>query len=271
MQPPEPARIRDGTIGEGDAAIDRAKRPRSDLPAIAQPDFRSEAFARYRSTHVGPRKGDATLDAFRRRFPKWDRLIGPYLPPDRTARVVDGGCGSGPIVAWLVERGYQNARGVDASAEEVEAAAALGLPVSRGEISTVLEDEAGRLDFLILRNVLEHMGKPDILDTLRRARAALRPGAALFLQVPNAEGPFGARLRYADFTHEIAFTPASIGQVLRLSGFDHFEVGAVRPGASGVRGLAFRLVEFAYQVLLRVELGRGSFVVTQDLYAVARR
>ncbi len=234
-------------------------------------DYRTDFYDRYRSTHVGPRKGEATLDGHRRRFGKWDRVIGPHLPESKQARIVDCGCGSGPIVAWLVERGYSNAMGIDGSPEEVAAARALGLPVERAELVDFLGTRAASFDLVILRNVIEHFHKPEIVEILRATRESLRPGGRVFIQVPNAEALFGARLRYADFTHEIAFTRSSIAQVLRVCRFDEVRVGALPPGFRGWRGLLWRAVERFYRAMLYAELGKTECILTQDLFAVATR
>lgn len=234
-------------------------------------DYRAEFFDLYRTTHVGPRKGEATLEGHRRRFGKWDRVIGPWLPADKSAHIVDCGCGSGGIVAWLLERGYASAVGIDGSPEEVDAACRLGLPVRQAELIEYLGIHPDTFGLIVLRNVIEHFPKPEIVETLRIARAALAAGGRVFIQVPNAEAPFGARLRYGDFTHEIAFTRSSISQVLRVTGFDDIVAGALPPGFRGWRGLLWRTVERLYRVLLYAEVGRTDCILTQDLFAVARR
>lgn len=232
-------------------------------------DYRREFYRLYRSTHTGRRDEGGTTQAHEARFPAWERLIAPHLPSDRASAVLDCGCGEGYIVSWLQARGYHRARGVDASSEEVEVARSLGLPVEHGEIAETLAAHTGAVDFLILRNVLEHLRKDELIDVLAAARHALRPRGSIWLQVPNAESPFGARLRYADFTHELAFTQDSIAQVLRVCGFADVRVGPVRAGFRGLRGLLWKMTEAAYKLMLTAELGSGRYIVTQDLYACA--
>jgi 2-polyprenyl-3-methyl-5-hydroxy-6-metoxy-1,4-benzoquinol methylase len=233
-------------------------------------DYRRRFYDRYRSTYVEKRDPGGTAEAHARRFPIWERLIARHLPASRDALILDCGCGEGYLVSWLVSRGYRRASGVDASAEEVAVAQSLGLPVEHGEMLPALAASRGSLDFIILRNVLEHFPKEEMIATLTAARQALRPGGVLWIQAPNAESPFGARLRYADFTHQLAFTQDSMQQVLRIAGFDSVEVGPVRAGFTGLRGLLWKCVEALYKLLLTAELGNGRYVVTQDLFAVAR-
>lgn len=234
-------------------------------------DYRRDFYERYRSTHVEHRDEGGTAQAHAHRFPIWDRLIAPHLPPDRDAVVLDCGCGEGYLVSWLRARGYRQASGVDASPEEVAVARSLGLPVECSAIAPALARRGSAVDFVIFRNVLEHLYKNEVVETLSAARRALRPGGAVWIQVPNAESPFGARLRYADFTHELAFTRDSISQVLRVTGFSDVRVAPVRAGFGGLRGLLWKAMESFYKLMLTAELGRGSYIVTQDLCAAARR
>lgn len=185
--------------------------------------------------------------------------------------MLDCGCGEGYIVSWLKARGYVRAGGVDASPEEIAVARGLGLAVECSEIAPALAARAGAVDFLIFRNVLEHLYKREVVDILAAAHRALRPGGKVWVQVPNAESPFGARLRYADFTHELAFTQDSIAQVLRVAGFSDVSVYPVRIGFGGLRGLLWKAMEAFYKLMLTAELGDGRYIVTQDLYAAARR
>src|SRR5262245_4713074 len=234
-------------------------------PSAPASDYRARFYSQYRSTHVGPRKGEATAKAHAKRFSKWDRLLGPCLPESKDAPVADLGCGSGPILAWLVHKGYSRAVGVDVSAEEVAAARALGLPVEQAELTEFLRGHPHEFGFIILRNVIEHFYKHEILDILSAAQQALTPSGSVFIQVPNGESPFGMRIRYGDFTHETAFTRTSIAQVLRVCGFREINVGPIRTG-----GWRARLAARIYQWLLKAELGADGAIVTQDLFAVAR-
>ena len=234
-------------------------------------DYRRDFYEHYRSTHVRHRDPGGTAQAHAQRFAIWDRLIGPHLPADRDAVVLDCGCGEGYIVSWLQARGYRRSSGLDASPEEVAVARDLGLPVECSQIAPALSARAGAVDFLVFRNVLEHLYKGELVAMLSAARRALRPGGGVWLQVPNAESPFGARLRYADFTHELAFTQDSIAQVLRVTGFGDVRVYPVRAGFRGLRGILWTAMEAFYKLMLTAELGKGRYIVTQDLCAAARR
>jgi len=238
----------------------------------AMKDYRTEFYTLYRSTHVKPRKGDVTVRSHAAKFPYWSFLLGPHLPASKNAQIVDLGCGSGAIVAWLHHIGYKNAFGVDVSIEEVEVAHALGLPVHSVEINSFLAQHKSAFDFVILRNVLEHFYKSEIIRLLKLTHQVLTDGGTIFIQVPNAESPFGSRIRYGDFTHETAFTATSMCQLLRVCGYHDIVVGPVQPRIlRGRRLLLWKLIERLYKCLLYAEIGPNKYIVTQDLYAIAHR
>jgi len=125
-------------------------------------------------------------------------------------------------------------------------------------------------------HVLEHIPKPDIIPLLCSLRAALAPGGALIIEVPNMGNPFtGLFMRYADFTHEVGFTQPSMEYVLHKAGFARV---AIHETTLPLDRLA-RLLQFAVQIplkfLVRV-INRaysipGSVVFSSSLCAVAAK
>ena len=229
-------------------------------------------YSHYRSTHVGPRKGAASRQAHAARYEEWDHLIGPFLPTDLSASIIDVGCGSGSIVQWLLDRGYAKTSGIDGSDEEVTTAKNLGLPISHGWGHDVLGANPNRFDLIILRNILEHLNKGEVLALLDSAYAALRPGGKIWVQVPNAEALFGSRVRYADFTHELAFTQVSLAQVFRVVGFEGFIFQGIEPVQPSIwRRLRWQLAKSLYLSALQAELGHKDFILTQDVLGVASK
>lgn len=245
----------------------------------APPDggFKDSFYERYWSSHVAHRKGEASLDAFRRRGRVWQKHFAALLPADRQARIVDVGCGLGALVWWLQQRRYERVTGIDISDEQLAIARELGVRgVVKADLRSFLAEQPERFDVIILRDVVEHFPRREIVHILGLSRKALRPGGRVILQVPNAESPFFGRIRYGDFTHELAFSSTSVVQVLNMVGFDHIEVRPVPPVAETPRGRLrmplWKLVETFYKGLLFAELGRGGQrIVTQDLIAVAQR
>lgn len=239
-------------------------------------DYRADFYRAYASTHTIPRKGHLSADRLAYSAGQWDAQIRPLLPEDKATRILDAGCGDGGIMWWLRRTGYANVEGVEVGEEQVEIARGLDVgPVHAGDVIPFLEAHPDTYGAVILRNVLEHFEKADVLVLLRAAHRALASRGRLILQVPNAESPFFGRVRYGDFTHGLAFSTSSLSQVLAVTGFRDPVFHPVRTHFAGLRGLprrlVWRIVEAFYRGLLTAELGAGRYIVTQDVLVRAER
>ena len=125
-------------------------------------------------------------------------------------------------------------------------------------------------------DVIEHYNKAELLMLFDAVYGALKDTGVLLVQTPNADGPFGARHRYSDFTHELAFTPTSLSQALRMAGFKEIEFTPVEPIIHGpvslMRWCAWKVIRLLLVAYLAVETGclRGH-VLTQNMIALARK
>jgi hypothetical protein len=146
--------------------------------------------------------------------------------------------------------------------------------VQQADVAEYLAGRRDHYDALILRDVLEHFTRDEIVEVLETCRSAIRPGGLLIVQVPNAESPFFGRIRYGDFTHELAFSSSSVTQLFNVLGFEDPRVYPTDPAIAGARSLARSLlwagVKAFYRLLLFAELGRGRWIFTQGLIAVGR-
>jgi SAM-dependent methyltransferase len=110
-------------------------------------------------------------------------LLLDSLPPNGAGRrVLDVGCAGGYLGAILASRGYRvtgidspgaGSAGFPESVELIEADLDLGLPPL-----------AGRFDFVICADVLEHLRQPALL--LRDLRGVLASGGRLAASLPNS-------------------------------------------------------------------------------------
>lgn len=237
--------------------------------------YKDELYKAYVNSHIRHRKGVGSAADFRRRARAYQRIFGAHLPSDnKAAKIMDLGCGPGSIVWWLREGGYADVAGIDISQEQVDIARGLGLSsVVQGDIFEFLRIEGAEYDVLFARDVLEHLDKESAYHFVKLSLARLKPGGRLILQVPNAESPFFGRIRYGDFTHELAFTPSSVAQIGYAVGFDKIQVFPIRPVPIGVRSAIRRFfwffVEAGLKWLIRLESPGAGSVVTTNLLVVA--
>lgn len=204
------------------------------------------------------------------------RQIHRWLPEDRTAAILDVGCGHGNLLHLLASQGYRNFEGVDRSEEQVALARRITDRVTCADVFEYLAGREGAYDLVLAFDLIEHLDKREVLEFLDAVFAALRPGGTLLLQTPNADSPWLASERYNDFTHEIAFNPHSLENVLRLAGFVDYaarETGPVVHGVpSAIRWIVWQVIRGGLAVWNLAETGSiGSGVYTRVFRARARK
>jgi len=244
-------------------------------------------YEQYYRTHILPRKGDVTIDQLRKKCKLFDLHFNFALPENKSAFIVDAGCGNGGLVFWLQQRGYINASGIDGSEDQIAAGQSLGIKnLKVGNLTEFLADSPRQYDVIFLRDVLEHFSREDVLPTLDACWSALKPGGRLVVQVPNGASPLVGRVLYGDFTHELAFTESSLSQIFLLAGFKDPSFRPYLPylprlswrmlfNQKGrvliVRRLAWTIIRRLYALMLFAEVGRHSTIMTFNLIASARR
>jgi 2-polyprenyl-3-methyl-5-hydroxy-6-metoxy-1,4-benzoquinol methylase len=238
-------------------------------------EVRDRLYERYRSYQ----SAGSPDDERKQRAPYIRRLISTHFPADRNARVLDLGCGSGTLLYFLRDAGYENISGVDTSSEQIEQARKLGFAnVRQADAFTFLETAAAEsYEAVAAFDIIEHLTKVELLHLADEIYRTLAPGGVWIIHAPNAEGFLGSRVRYADLTHEQAFTPASVEQLARAAGFRSTECFEDAPIAHGFKSLARLLIWKTGRGLLRLffmaETGdtRRKAIFSQNLLAVARK
>ncbi len=239
-------------------------------------DFQKRLYDRYLSSHALP-EGRTSREDLAAREPYLRRLLKRWIPQDRNQRILDLGCGYGPLLYLLKEAGYRSLTGVDTSAEQVAESALLGLDcVRQGDLLEKLEAAlSGSYDLIIAFDVLEHFPKPAALAFVEQAARVLAARGRLILHVPNAEGIFPARILYGDLTHETCFTRQSLGQLLRIAGFRRIRFAEDSPVPHGprslVRYLGWRFVRAFFRLIYIFETGDADpgLVLSQNILGIA--
>jgi SAM-dependent methyltransferase len=231
--------------------------------------YRDRLYAHYVSSREGS-LAPQTVEGFKPKKPYLTQLIRRHFPAERSATILDLGCGHGILVYFAGLAGYRNATGVDTSAEQVEEARRLGIEgVVAGDIMETLRSlpDASQ-DVLIAIDVVEHLRKEEFLDLADEVMRTLKEGGRWIIHAPNAASPFFGMIRYGDYTHEQAFTPNSIKQLLLTVGFrrvDCFEDEPIPHGLkSFVRYCLWKVIRSAICFYLLVEMGMvigGIFTV----------
>ena len=155
------------------------------------------------------------------RYPSTPLYIKENLPKNKTAKILDIGCGYGGFLLQLKHEGYTNIEGIDINEEAVGYCKNKGLHVVKiDSISNFAQTHfSSKYDFIIMTHVLEHIHKQDIITTLISVKSLLTSEGRLYLTTPNAQSRSGTYWAYEDFTHEWIFTSGSLKYVLRAADF----------------------------------------------------
>jgi SAM-dependent methyltransferase len=239
-------------------------------------NYRTRIYGAYISARK-PSHAPTTLEGLKPRIPYLQKLIRRHFPHDRNAPILDLGCGYGALIHLARQTGYRNIRGVDGSTEQVAAAKQLCIEgVEQGDVMEALAKEpAAALDCLIAFDLIEHFNRNELIPLIDEMHRILRPGSRLIIHTPNAESPFGMRMRYGDITHEQAFTRTSLSQLLLSTGFfrvDCYEDQPVPHGAkSAARWLLWEIIRCFLRLYLAVETGDTgrNAIFSQNFLAVA--
>ena len=133
------------------------------------------------------------------------------------------------------------------------------------------------IDAVITFDVIEHFGKSELLQLADEVKRVLRVGGCWIIHTPNAESPFGGRIRYGDFTHEIAFTRGSIYQLLRTIGFSSIKSHEDRPIIHGIfsfmRYILWRSIRILLRFYIIIENGvcEKDAIFSQNFLTIATR
>jgi len=248
---------------------------RDNLKAHGATDFRTRMYERYRTIHgLNNPSNDKVL-----RAPYMRHLIKQHFPPNREAKILDLGCGNGTLLHFLQEAGYCYVSGVDTSPEQVAAAQRLGITgVRQGNLIDALRNlDNEALDIVVAFDVIEHMTKPELIELSDEVYRVLKTGGRWVIHAPNAAALFGSRVRYADLTHEQAFTRESLEQLLTVVGFKKIKCFEDQPVIHGLKSGARWFVWKFARTLLRIcwaaETGsRGKdCIFSQNLLAVGHK
>ena len=103
------------------------------------------------------------------------------IPPG--SRVLDVGCGSGPITEILRAVSGATIIGVEPDSQRAGIGPGTGLTVINDYLSPEVIREHGLFDFVVFADVIEHLPNPAAIVSL--AKDALKPGGSILASVPN--------------------------------------------------------------------------------------
>ena len=145
-----------------------------------------------------------------------------YLPHIRGKKIdsmLEIGSYKGFTLKFFKEKKVcRNIEGIDLSEDAVDFSKKYtGLStIYKADLFEYLPKNKEKYDLIIMKAVLEHIPKKDILKTIKLIHSSLKKGGIALIAVPNMDWISATHERYMDFTHEVGFTKESLYDVCKL-------------------------------------------------------
>lgn len=185
------------------------------------------------------------------------------------AKILDIGCGSGAMLEFLKNQGFNNVQGIDISKEQIDLAIQKGYDAEVQDVFDYLNNKPEMFDAIIALDFIEHFHKEEMLELAQLLFNSLTNGGRLILQTPNGEGLFPRQIIYGDLTHLTIFTPNSLKQLFLKVDFHEFyfyETGPVPKNLTGrVRLLLWKIIKYSANLIRKIESGKSQTIWTENI------
>ncbi|MBK6750918.1 MAG: class I SAM-dependent methyltransferase [Pyrinomonadaceae bacterium] len=200
------------------------------------------------------------------------------LPGDRSARILDIGCGSGRFLEYLSGLGFTQLTGVD-----IDEGSIAGVREKLGIRAEVINDVAGFLneesekyELIIAKDVIYYFSNETLIPYLKAIRTGLSPGGILIVEVFNGAPMTGSYIKNKDYPINFVFTEHSLRSALQDAGFQVDKLFGTRSIRKGLKRGIFNLGQAIWQSCLKfiylVERGadeQNPTILTKTLIAAA--
>lgn len=149
-----------------------------------------------------------------------------FLESYSLTKVLDVGCGTGRLVKFLNQQGYQT-QGCEPETAALKIARKINSSKSIKKASAIsLPYKTESCDLIISTSVIEHLTKKETKAFLKEAKRVLKLHGYIFIISPNFSSPFRYIKKekwfaFSDPTHINYYTPKSIKLLLTSSGFNN--------------------------------------------------
>jgi len=153
----------------------------------------------------------------------------PWMPQERSARILVISCGPGYLLKMLQDHGYSATLGIDSDPAKIAIAQRKSLPCQVAHAFEFLESQSGQFDVIVPEQELNHLTLDETIEFLQLCRRALRPGGRIVAYAMNGANPLvGSENLSHNIDHFYNVTEYSLEQILKLGGFHDVRVFALK-------------------------------------------
>ena len=173
------------------------------------------------------------------------------------------------------EAGYTNVVGIDSDPEKVAHGVRRSLDCRAARAFEFIETSTEPYDVIIAEQELNHLTLDEQVEFLALCRKSLRPGGFVFVYGLNGANPLvGSENLSHNIDHFNTFTEHSLGQVLKLAGFENVRTMPLAiyvfwKNPLNYVGLAFTAAMEAFFKVAYKMYGKNVKILTKKIAAIA--
>lgn len=201
-----------------------------------------------------------------------------WLPEDRSAAILDLGCGDGRMLKFLSQKGYLNIQGVDRDPAALALIGKLdGVTLECAEVDVqYLQQQRGKFKLIILKQMIYYVERSEIMAFMRALKDALTDDGVIIVEFFNAALLSSRLTELKDPFIRTAYTEHSMRRLFAATDLQEIHIGGERREKGKFRSHVYAALRTCWILLLKAIyiLERGfdnelPHIYTKSIIAVA--
>ena len=201
-----------------------------------------------------------------------------WLPSDRSAAILDLGCGDGRMLLFLASKGYINIHGVDRDPAALALIGNLaGVTVECNEVGLeYLRQQRGKYKLIVLKQMIYYVERGEIMAFMLALKDALTDDGVIVVEFFNAALLSSRLTELKDPFIRTAYTEHSMRRLFAATGLRELHIGGERREIVKFRSRLYAAIRACWILLLKaiyiLERGMDNElpqIYTKSIIAVA--